>query len=232
MSASDQWSQNYTIIPLQAPEQLLRLRALYRFGARRTDRQQLLCEYPLVRKASGGGVVPGSTVNLYVAGAKPVCDACKKPDDKPPQSYTLECGSPDGNKAERVETVDYADPEFLKQPACVICAEGTKLVVNPNLQNDWAKFWNPAAQLPAREGPQAPQDGDISLGHYGDYDIYVKGDDSSQKHYNDFVTFALEAGLNSSSTGGFPGGSPGKTPQSPGAPALLQQPAAPQIMLQ
>ena len=114
MSASDQWSQNYTIIPLQAPEQLLRLRALYRFAPEEQIDSNCFANIHWLRKASGGGVVPGSTVNLYVAGAKPVCDACKKPDDKPPQSYTLECGSPDGNKAERVETVDYADPEFLK----------------------------------------------------------------------------------------------------------------------
>lgn len=55
VSVGDQWSQNWTMTPLSDPDQLRRLRALYRFGAGWTNRAGLACEYPVVQKAKGGG---------------------------------------------------------------------------------------------------------------------------------------------------------------------------------
>ncbi len=69
LGASDQWSQNWSISPLQDPDQLRRLRAIYRFGAGLIDRAELACEYPLIQKAAGGGG-SSQTVNVYVNGNK------------------------------------------------------------------------------------------------------------------------------------------------------------------
>jgi hypothetical protein len=69
VSAADQWSQNWTLTPLEDPDQLRRLRALYRFGAGQITKAQFACEYPLVQKAPSSGTAGGQAVNVYVGGA-------------------------------------------------------------------------------------------------------------------------------------------------------------------
>ena len=95
-SAADQWSQNWTLAPLQDPDQLRRLRALYRFGAGQTDKAQFACEYPLVQKAPDSSATQSSDGK-----AGPTIIYTKK-----------ECAN---------DNVGTPDPAFLRPPGCIFC---------------------------------------------------------------------------------------------------------------
>jgi hypothetical protein len=119
VTAADQWSQNYSISPYQDPLQLLRLRALYRFGASLTSKRELLCEYPLVQKAAGSGTSSQPVVNVnFAEGSVETSGSSSKPlikyqpiDERGPfkcDHYEIwQAGTP--------------DPTLLKLPACVVC---------------------------------------------------------------------------------------------------------------
>jgi hypothetical protein len=219
ISAGDQWSQNYSVTPLQDPDQLRRLRALYRFGAGFTVKEgsagSLACEYPLVQKAGGGtsGPATSQTVNVYVNGDKAKEGPAPTKPDQPSDdsSYILNCP---------LHGAGTPDPAFLKPPGCVICdLPGKKhhLTVNPYLSNSWAIF-----------SDESIPDGAAPLGH----GVYLRLDDRERysREFSDFVLFVLEATLQStsSSTGAAGKGSPQKGGV---APFILPQPAQPQILL-
>lgn len=221
-SATDQWSQNWSITPIQDPGQLLRLRALYRFGASKTDKEELLCEYPLVQKAQASGTPSNqTTVNVSIKNDKttygtPKSEPTDKPDptDKPTLDYHASVTKCPGG-------VDYSpgkpDPALLRPPICVICDYKSNgfLEVNRLLSNDWVIF---SPDSPDPQG-QSPTEGDIWLGHFGAYDIYVKNDPISQRRYSDFVILALAAVQQSTSP-------------SPSSPQKVQTPAAATLLLQ
>jgi hypothetical protein len=219
VAGADQWSQNYSVTPLQDPDQLRRLRALYRFGAGFTVREgslrSLACEYPLVQKAGGG--TSGQTVNVYVDGKKTQEDKTTTPQPSSDR-YSLDC--PLHNRH-----VGTPDPEFLKLPGCVICdlnptppttGQKHRLTVNPSLSNGWAIFEN-AEPLPAAA---------IPLGH----GVYLRPDDEQgySREFSDFVLFVLEATLQSTSSSG---GSAGKGPPQRGGAFFLPPPATPTFIL-
>jgi hypothetical protein len=112
VTAADQYSQNWSLAPLEDPDQPRRLRALYRFGAQLTGEPELLCEYPLVQKAQGSGASSAQqTVTLIFPGSTAQANSTK--DEKPVTKYTLrDCPKID---------LGTPDPEFLKPPGCVIC---------------------------------------------------------------------------------------------------------------
>jgi hypothetical protein len=115
ISATDQYSQNYTILPLEDPGQLSRLRALYRFGAGHGDKHRLLCEYPLVQKEQGAG---GQAVNVYLGGL----GSSGKPDGSKSAETTIIYKRPkDCSPFDAVGDLKTPDPAFLKPPSCVIC---------------------------------------------------------------------------------------------------------------
>jgi hypothetical protein len=248
LNTGDQWSQNWTLTPMEDPDQLGRLRALYRFGAGASDQHGLACEYPLVQKAQGTGTAQSSqTVNVYVSGTKAESE---KPKPAPNARGNNETQYKIHNCPER-DSVDIGqpDPAFLRPPGCVICnykdndnAEGLVpkplsvwLEVNRSLSNRW--LWNPTRPF--------PQDA-VLLGRHGGQDLYLTPHEPiksrgcvqqrqiiltplecSEKEYSDFVLFVLQATLQSTS------GAAGKgTPQKGGAPTPLQQPAGPAILLQ
>jgi hypothetical protein len=112
VSAADQWSQNWTLTPLEDPDQLRRLRTLYRFGAGQITRTQFACEYPLVQKAPSSGGTSSQSVNVYVGG---VNSSVQSSENKatPNLTYTKElCGT---------RNVATPDPAFLKPPGCIFC---------------------------------------------------------------------------------------------------------------
>jgi hypothetical protein len=180
LSVSGQWNQSWSLDPLVDADQLRRLRALYGFAARHTDRRGLLCEYPLVEKASGRGSV----------GEGPA-----RPGDAP--IYVKRGCGPGGSDLE----VD-ADPAFLKPPGCVIC-EGPSLppkngkprkalVVNDKLRNDWLLWTGPGQSVPP---------GAIALGVYGNRELFVRGN-KGMDAFNEFQLFVLEATAESDSLSG------------------------------
>jgi hypothetical protein len=229
VTAGDQWSQNWTLTPLEDPDQLRRLRALYRFGAGFINKNGLACDYPLVQKAGGGGASQSTqTVNVYVDGKKTQSDSSKPP---PP------AGGTDQYTSRQCPGRDFGqpDPAFLKLPGCVLCTKDSthhELFVNPALSNQW--LWNNIDPL--------PQDA-LLLGPYSGHYLYLVPHgttwecnastltplECAEKEYGDFVLFILEATLQSTSASG---GSGGKgTPQKGPNASILQQPAAPTIQL-
>jgi hypothetical protein len=111
VSAADQWSQNWTLTPLEDPDQLRRLRALYRFGAGQITKAQFACEYPLVQKVPSSGTAGGQAVNVYVGGASSSIQSGDKA--TPSLKYTKDaCGN---------TNVGTPDPAFLKLPGCIFC---------------------------------------------------------------------------------------------------------------
>ncbi len=116
VTAADQWSQNYSMTPLQDPGQLLRLRALYRFGAGQTNKRQFLCEYPLVQRAQGSGA--GTTVNVSFGPER----ASTAPAAKPPIKYILRYEhGPINCEGYEYWSAGTPDPALLKLPTCVVC---------------------------------------------------------------------------------------------------------------
>jgi hypothetical protein len=218
VSVGDQWSQNWTLTPLSDPDQLRRLRALYRFGAGWTDEGGLACEYPVVQKPQGG-TGSSQTVNVYIDGKKPETETPEGPKDN---SYSVpQCPK---------RIISQVDAAFVKPPGCVLCDYKNKheLVVNHELANNW--LWDPAR--PSLYGEPLP------LGHYGRQDLYLMPTRSpacgqlseikcSEKEFSDFVLFVLEATLQSTSAAGGGKGSPLKS----GAPGVLQEKAAPQFQI-
>jgi hypothetical protein len=116
-SFGDQWSQNWTMTPLEDPDQLRRLRALYQFGAGViTDRNAFACEYPLVQSQGSGGATSGQQVNVYVNGANAtVNDASNKSAKTVTYDYDPEI------KCVSRLLIGTPDPAFLKPPGCIIC---------------------------------------------------------------------------------------------------------------
>jgi hypothetical protein len=112
VSAADQWSQNWTLTPLEDPDQLRRLRALYRFGAGQITRGQFACEYPLVQKAPSSGGTGSQSVNVYVGGVNSSIESDQNT-AAPNLMYTKkDCGN---------TNVGTPDPAFLRAPGCIFC---------------------------------------------------------------------------------------------------------------
>jgi hypothetical protein len=223
-SAGDQWSQNWTLTPLEDPDQLRRLRALYRFGAGITNRQGLACEYPLILKSSGGSASTSQTVNVFINGTKADSESKKSTDDSKEPYILSDCPSVTFAGSQQ------PDPAFLKPPGCVICdyKNDHKLVVNRLLSNEW--LLNPFAAPPLVA---------FKLGNYRGQNLYLVPSMSdacssdgldplrcSQREYSDFVLLILEATLQSTSSGAGKG-----SPQKSGTPGLLQEKAAPQFQI-
>jgi hypothetical protein len=120
VTAGDQWSQNWTMIPLEDPDQLRRLRALYRFGAGITNERQLACEYPLVQRAvvststSTSGTTSTSTaqtVNVYVSGTKVKSESLQSPAvAEPDNSKNSDSGSASGHGSVAEPNVQITKP--------------------------------------------------------------------------------------------------------------------------
>jgi hypothetical protein len=108
VGASDQWQQGWTLDPITNPDEIRRLRALYRYaiGWIRDD-QTFKCEYPV---QSGANLNPK------------------------PRKYTLNCTKADGGG---VVIEEMPDPAFLVRPSCVLCSDGSSLTVNENLRRAW-----------------------------------------------------------------------------------------------
>jgi hypothetical protein len=132
LTAADQWSQNWTVTPLEDPDQLRRLQALYRFGAGLTDAEHLACEYPLVQKAQGSGGSPPASqsnqvnvsvngANVSVNGANTSTGEGNNASKNVNYTYSDDVDKACGWPIRKPAPVGTPDPAFLKLPGCVIC---------------------------------------------------------------------------------------------------------------
>ncbi|MGD0420946.1 MAG: hypothetical protein ABSA68_15410 [Xanthobacteraceae bacterium] len=117
-SFGDQWSQNWTLTPLEDPDQLRRLRALYQFGAGWSDRKVFGCAYPLVQKAQSSGSMSSTPVNVYVNGAN---SSSKSNSQKSATNQTYIYSGKMAKACAYVTVQGSPDPAFLKPPGCIIC---------------------------------------------------------------------------------------------------------------
>jgi hypothetical protein len=132
VTAADQWSQNYSISPYQDPLQLLRLQALYRFGAGQTNKWQFLCEYPLVQKAAASGTSGQTVVNVSFAKGGSVETSNAMPKSKVEYQLRDENGKVECRPYEIFNwDAGTPDPALLKLPACVICDENASADEEP-----------------------------------------------------------------------------------------------------
>ena len=101
VSALDQWTQSWTIAPVTAPDDLRRLRALYRYVFHGKD-DILKSEYPLVQATKSVKVtIPGDAVGCPMG----------QTFDKDTNKYV-----PFSKDCEETISVPYDDPSFLRQP--------------------------------------------------------------------------------------------------------------------
>jgi hypothetical protein len=102
------------------------------------------------------------------------------------------------------------DPYYEQGPACVICkderiCEGRKSCVNPALTGNWL-HWR---ALAGASRPDYYRPGDVSLGNYGHYELFV--DPDHQENVAKFALFVLAAATQSDTSGGSSAGGGGAT---------------------
>jgi hypothetical protein len=93
------------------------------------------------------------------------------------------------------------DPYYEQGPACVICKgkKGTRYV-NRNLTGNWL-HWR---ALPGASRTDFYWPGDVPLGNYGHYELFV--DHAQQEKVAKFALFVLAAATQSDTSGGGGGG--------------------------
>jgi hypothetical protein len=123
LSLADQWSQNWTLTPLEDPDQLLRLRAIYRFGAGQTDESNFACEYPLVQRAQEVSAMPsGQSAKASEDGTDGSVPTTTSKIINYVYSRDIQ-----KNCGKNLPAVGMPDPAFLRPPTCVICDKNVDL---------------------------------------------------------------------------------------------------------
>jgi uncharacterized membrane protein YgcG len=90
------------------------------------------------------------------------------------------------------------DDYYMQEPACVICqkTENSRLYVNSDLTGRWLRW----RALPGASRPDYYHPGDVSLGNYGHYELFV--DPAQQEKLAKFALFVLAAATQSDTSGG------------------------------
>jgi hypothetical protein len=123
------------------------------------------------------------------------------------------------------------DRQLLKKPACVLCedresakaannflkVESTVLTVNEKLEAGWLRWVNVQGNSSRPDNPPRGP-GAISLGRYGNYELFVDRKDADK--FSEFVMFVMTA--TGHTGGGSDGSSRGGRPKPLGAIMLIQ----------
>jgi hypothetical protein len=179
LGGSDSWTQNWTLDPVNDPEQLRRLRFLYRYAVRDPNLMSLLAN----RNFDFSAVYP---VQMTTASVQM---------PTPPRTHGVKSDTP---QRSGTNTVTIRDPTFLISPRCVICAnnripttrqidisqpmKATDFHINRMLQKDWLLWSNGDQPIPADA---------IDLGAYGRHELYVRTGDLWR--LSEFVLLVLDA---------------------------------------
>jgi hypothetical protein len=223
VSASDQWSQTYTLTPVIDTDQLRRLRALYQYVTRQLPYgdQEFECGYPLIETGasagaeSGGGAATQTTVTVTVDD-KPVKVTLNTAPSKasvPKTIYvrrafkTTEEGKFQGYTWVQVSP----DVTFIQMPGCILCDYGRALTAddmnflpqNSSLRKNATKVHKLEKNIALRNdwlvlpGDDIPTDA-IALPSNGLETIYVRGAYFGEaafglKYFNEFALFTEDA---------------------------------------
>lgn len=209
-AATDTWSQTWTLSTITDPDQMRRVRALYRFaigasGDLNDPEFKRECKLKLPQKfitaekhkfrRIEGIATKGELNPNYVANdIEPYCPNIQAEYPLVKKSIT------DQNKG----TAFANDPAFLIQPGCIFCippgystpigVSDRELVLNPRLTNNWLN-WEPILGGAPRfaHGPH-----EVPLGDYGGYRLFA----ANQEAYSQFMLFILESTAQSTAIGG------------------------------
>jgi len=113
LTMTDQWQQNWTIAPVTDSDQLRRLRSLYRFATTNLNRQELLCNYPIVQKKDGTSQAPSAGQASATTSGRNITISFQA-STPTKREYRIYCSS-------GTLRFENADPSFLSPPSCVIC---------------------------------------------------------------------------------------------------------------
>ena len=228
-SISDGRNQNWAYTPVTNAFQAARLTALYHFAVD-NDETELRRNYPLLFQAVSHQRNIcltdnfGRPITVTYVPAKP---DPTKPDAPPPPAqfkYTAftrcltswaQGGSGNATISTSAGTDTFStmrpDPYYLQGPNCVLCSSrhyrrSNSLEVNPRLKGGWLRW----RALPGASGfrPDTYEPGDISLGQFGHYELFI--DRNQQEKLPVFVVFILAASTQTDSgTAGSTGASQG-----------------------
>jgi hypothetical protein len=133
LAASDQWSQTYSLSAVIDPDQLRRLRSLFRFATGQLNQSEFEATYPLI-ETSGAGAAPEATVttvSLEVEG-KPITVATGVTPPPVPKERTVYlrrtfATDAQGNVLGYTYVIARPDLTFIKPPGCIMCDYGATL---------------------------------------------------------------------------------------------------------
>jgi hypothetical protein len=212
VTGNDSRTQNWSFLPISNAFEAARLMALYRYAVD-SDEIALKANYPKLYKSvtSQRNVcltdINGRPVNVQTA-APTVDKSTQLPTTPRLISGFTRClntyGQPSGNGSMTQGTDSISnmipDPYYLQGPLCVLCKHGRRLVANPRLSGRWL-HWKALIGASGRR-PDTWVPGDIPLGIYGHYELFV--DYTQALKASQFIVFALAASTQTDSSG--PGG--------------------------
>lgn len=194
-SVSDTWSQNWALAPITDPDQMRRVRAIYRYALGYTiDRNKLKEQHCIFRNKDG---------------------SCPTIQDE----YAVIYKSGTGDKI----GVAMIDQIYLRKPSCILCLPDTKpgALITPPVQveentlgvNDRLKQHLLRWRGPDSSNVEIDSKKDVLLKAYGPYELFAAGRDSKNENkesFAEFILFVLEATQNSTSGAGGGKGNGGK----------------------
>ncbi len=200
LSLSNVATQNWAYDPVSDPDQLARLYVLYRFAVMGNDNRyaqaMLARDYPLSYKTTttGGSGSPSVTLPDENALKGPNCVLCS-------------------TNVTSTEADCVSQKAFPRDDEKSLCLNINPRLLPPNYgRGRFAGRWLKWRSLPGAARPDSvppPEQDDISLGQYGNYQLYLdKTQPQRFAQFQLFIAVAATSSPNPSSAGG--GGSPAK----------------------
>jgi hypothetical protein len=201
-------TQNYAFQMITDPYQLWRLKSLYRFAID-GDENKFLRDYPRIYKTINhqrNVCLQDQLTRRTVYGTATNND----PSSGLPNSF-VSCitsaggggSAPTMTKGQDTYSDLVPDPYYLTGPTCLICRQRNgKYAVNDRIKGSWLRW----RALPGATRLDNFAEGDIPLGRYGHYELFVDRD--YPEKFVDFTIFAFAASTQSDSavSGGSGGG--------------------------
>lgn len=113
-----------------------------------------------------------------------------------------------------------ANPYWTLPPHCILC--GSDHHVNPRLKKNWL-YWTGAGAAGIENPPPAGLD-TVSLGHYGNHELFISREHYNQGYLSNFVLFTLPNAEPGGGGGGGGAGSASRTGSSGNRPAAAPTP--------
>lgn len=221
-------TQNYSFQLITDPNEMWRLKALYRFIVDGNEKK-FVESYPLLYKTislqRNACLTDASNHNAIVYGTAVTQDPKTGIPGKPFTSCVTSVsgtGTPTMTVGQNTYSVLVPDEHYLTGPTCIVCerwiAGKRKRVANENLKGGWL-HWR---SLPGANRPDNFTGSDIPIGQSGHYQFFVPA--AQAEKFADFSIFVLSASTQTDST--ISGGAGGGNAAGAGGAAASKLPAA------